>query len=241
MSDRKKQVIQREDKAAEPTNEKELEIVDKEEEVQDAGVTNTEYLFKQNPRLERIPQMEADLLSYYPEREQLNSELKEFMKLLANAKVVSNDGREETMTAFAKKQLKHKISRKKSAIKACDEKIKFLENDLMEIYTAIERADSRNRIRKAAKFDSYHERYSESIEKQIEETIENMDEVKLKTLKAEVLKAEFKVGNAMMAKALIKAPRFLHTRVVSNPVAMDKYMQHFRGKLTGSKGKSRKK
>ncbi len=240
MSDKKQQDIQRADKVAEPTNDKELGPVN-QEEVQDVETTNSEYFFKQNPRLERIPQMEADLQSYYPERETLRSELKELKKLLANPKVVLKDGREETMTPFAKKQIKHKISRKKSAIDACDEKIKLLQNDLTDIYTIIDRAETRARVRKAAKFDSYHERYSESIEKQIEETIENMDDAKLRTLKAEVTKVEFKTGNALMAKALINTPRYLHTRVVSNPEAMDRYMQYFRGKLTGVKAKSRKK
>lgn len=181
-----------------------------------------------------------DLESLYKSQRSSENELESKQRLLKPKNAVLNTSGKK-LTSFARKRLNTEVKELKEGVKAIQSEIRRIEKLLTSIYRGIDDKISRSNVKKAAKNESYHERYGKSIKDRLDTFLTKMPDEKVMQLKAELPKAEFKAGNAMMMKALVSAPRFLHTRVVSNPTAREEYLSHFRGKLTGVKAKSRKK
>lgn len=150
---------------------------------------------------------------------------------------LDENGKKNKLSGLDMDLSRNKISNLKESKKSVMKDISRLKNELSGSLNKDTNRIKKANLRKSAKKDSYQKQHGSSIEAAIDKTVDGFSDEKVATLKAEVAKADTKEGNALMMKALVNVPRFLHTRVVSNPEARERYMQHFRSKL----GEKRKK
>ena len=179
----------------------------------------------------RIPLLESKLSS-------VEASITAKVDELKNDDEIQDDGETLRLSPFKKKTM----AKQKRYLKKAKKKLKSQISQLKKLYSSLLKDEARKErkvsISKTAKKEVYHKQHGGAINNAITNTVTAMEEGNRATLKVEVSKLDAKEGDALIMKTLVKAPRFLHTKVVANAENRILYLQHFRSEL-GVKKKER--
>jgi hypothetical protein len=174
-------------------------------------------------------------------REEKERELAEKMERLTAIKEMIEEKKrnisssESKLTSIAKAKLRFEITEHKVEVKSLKSDISKLSRELKAKYSDYKNGVSRKSIRIAAKKDSYHSKNAESIKNALNNYVVSMSEKQREYLKTEIEKTSGAKADTVVMRALLKAPRHLHTKVVANANARKGYFQHFRTGLGSTK------
>ncbi len=165
------------------------------------------------------------------------AELAVNMNELTNLELVINDlqakisSSNNKLTPIAKAKLRNDINEKKEEKKTLKTHISKLSKELMKEYRINAQGITRKSLRISARREKFHKRYGDNIRTSITKMITAFESDDITALQVELSKLDTKEGDALIMKALLKAPRFLHTKVVANADHRILYLQHFRTEL----------
>jgi|GEM_PF-4452382 len=159
------------------------------------------------------------------------SRIAEIEEQLKNSGKFGLNGKTVGLSSFTKKSL----YKEKRNLKKAKNNFKAQISELSRLYTALNKIDAKKDRRvsthTSAKKESYHKQHGEAVKSAITQEIAAMGEQALAALVLNLSKLNSKEGDALIMKTLLKAPRFLHTKVVANKEARGGYLQFFRNEL----------
>ena len=141
---------------------------------------------------------------------------------------VTITGQRKKLSGFEKTKTRNEIKNLEKTRAEVKTEISQLERSLSSAYRKDNKRLDRSRVRKRAKSEGYHQRYGEDIEKAMRKYLGKFSSEDRSSLKNKVAEADANQGNAAMMKSLLKAPRNLHTRIVINAEARERYLNYFR-------------
>ena len=130
---------------------------------------------------------------------------------------------------------KNVLRREKRNLTDAKKEYKAQISELSKLFSSLDKEEAKKErkasISKSAKKEPYHKQHGGAVKNAIANEVTAMGKGNRDTLKVELAKLDDKGGDALIMKTLMKAPRFLHTRVVANADHRILYLQHFRTEL----------
>jgi len=139
------------------------------------------------------------------------------------------------LSVIQKAKIRNEIAVLTRIKKDLSSQVKTLSKGLKSFYKKSRQKTTRFNLKFAAKKENYHNKNHPAIEKAITAMVGAMEKDDVKTLNAELVKLNGSNGDVLIMKALLKAPKFLHTKVVANDEARKQYLQHFRNEIKKAK------
>lgn len=187
---------------------------------------------------ESISKKEDEVLKLMQDSITVVTEIKNKQNQIKNSGKLGPDGLYPTLSLFEKSMLRNEILTLKKLKKNIKSQISSLNKELKAEYKKRRQKNIRGSLRISARQDSYHGRNKSSIEKGISNMVDSMEKDDHDSLVKQLADlVEPKKEEALLMRALLKAPRYLHTKVVANVNARSGYLQHFRSQLKKGKKK----
>jgi hypothetical protein len=139
------------------------------------------------------------------------------------------------LNGFQKAKLRNEVRNLKTVRTQLQKECNQIEKGLKASYQKDNTRIDRSKVRINARKEGYHKRNGGGIQNALKKSVNGFSSEKLSSLKSGIAKVDRKKADGILMQAILKAPRHLHARVVSNTDARKDYLDYFRKLLKEGK------